>query len=117
MKTLELEGNDLKLIKGTFLIVEDEQEVAQSLDALLSIRKGEFVLDEHVGMDHDNLLGKNVNFDEIRDDIIEALSQDERVELVDDVIISAENRNALITFNAKLIDDQEVSEEVEINVG
>ena len=117
MKTLELEGNDLKLTKGTFSIVEDEQEIAQSLDALLSIRKGEFALDEHVGMEHDNLLGKNVNFDEIRDDIIEALSQDERVELVDDVAISVENRNAVITFNAKLLDGQEVNEEVEIDVG
>lgn len=117
MKTLALEGNDLKLSKETFLVIEDEQEVAQSLKSLLSIRKGEFMLDEHVGMDRENMLGKNVNFDEIRDDIIEALSQDERVELVDDVAISVENRNAVITFNAKLLDGQEVNEEVEIDVG
>ena len=117
MKTLALEGNDLKLTKETLLVIEDEQEVAQSLNALLNIRKGEFVLDEHVGMERENMLGKNVNLDEIRDDIIEALSQDERVELVDNVIISVKNRNAKITFNAKLIDGQEVNEEVELDVG
>ena len=117
MKTLALEGNDLKLTKETFLVIEDEQEVAQSLNALLNIRKGEFVLDEHVGMERENMLGKNINLDEIRDDIIEVLSQDERVELVDNVIISVKNRSAKIAFNAKLIDGQEVNEEVELDVG
>lgn len=117
MKTLELEGNDLKMVKESFSVIEDKQEVAQSLNALLSIRKGEFVLDEHVGMERDNMLGKNVNFDEIRDDIIEALSQDERVDLVNDVTISVDNRNAEVFFNVKLIDGQELNEEVELDVG
>jgi hypothetical protein len=116
MKTLALEGNDLMIQKDNLVIIENEKEVAQSLSALLNIRKGEFMLDEHVGMEQENMLGKNVNFEEVRDDIIEALSQDERVELVDNVAIKVENRKANVTFNAKLVSGKEVKEGVELDV-
>ena len=117
MKTLALERNDLKIDKDNLTVIEDEKEIAQSLSALLNIRKGEFMLDEHVGMERENMLGKNVNFEEIRDDIVEALSQDERVELVDKVDIKVENRKASISFNVKLVNGKEIKEGVELDVG
>lgn len=115
MKTLELEGNDLKMAKNRLAVIEGEKEVAQSLATLLSIRKGEFFLDEYIGLERDSLLGKNSNKEEARDDIIECLSQDNRVELVSDVSVLQEGRHAKITFAAKLTDATELGEEVEIN--
>lgn len=120
MKTIELVDGDIKLEAGNFTVVDKEVEVKQSLTSLLTIRKGEFFLDENIGLSRSNLFGKRTNKAEAHDDLIECLSQDDRVELINEMFFSVENRNATIQFQTKLLstelDPVNVSGEVKINV-
>ncbi|MCI3027680.1 hypothetical protein LMF32_00830 [Desemzia sp. C1] len=113
MKTLKMNGSDLDIQNNEFALVSEVEEVAQTLQNLLSIRLGEFGLDELVGLDRTNLLGKPINYDEIRDDVISCLSIDDRVEIVNDIDIKIGNdRSAAVRFSVKLIGGQDVEGEV-----
>lgn len=113
MKSLKMNGSDLDIRNGEMSMVLDVEEVAQTLQTLLSIRLGEFKLDELVGLNRNNILGKSRNYDEMRDDVIECLSIDERVEVVNDITIDVgTDRKASIRFSVKLIDGQDVEGEV-----
>lgn len=104
MKSLQVsQKGDILITNGSFSIIEDESEVSQSVTSLLKIRLEEFFLDEHIGLDRNNLLGKNFNIDEARDDLIECISQDDRIEIINDLTITISGRIASIAFEAKLI--------------
>lgn len=116
MKSIKMLGNDLDFQRGDFLMIDGTQEVAQSLQSLLSIRLGEFKLDELVGLYRDNILGKNRNRDEMKDDIIECLSIDDRVELVNDIQINVlSNREAVILFSVRLVSGEDIEGEVRMD--
>ncbi|MGX7417818.1 hypothetical protein ACWOFR_03330 [Carnobacterium gallinarum] len=122
MKSILLTSDgDISISSGLFSLINLEEEVRQSIQSLLKIRLGEFYLDEHVGLDRSNLLGKEFNADEARDNLIECISQDDRVEVVNDLRIQVQGRLMSITFEAKLVSteyeiDSTVTGEVQLNV-
>ena len=63
----------------------EDEELAQAVKMILQTRKGEFFLELEHGLVYDNILGKEANQDEARDDIIEAVSQEERIVSVKEV--------------------------------
>lgn len=104
MKSIQLtKDGDLKLEGNSFIMIDNESEVLQSITSLLKVRLEEFYLDEHIGLERKNLLGKNFNADEARDDLIECISQDDRIEVINDLTITILGRVASIFFEAKLI--------------
>lgn len=70
---------------GDFVMVEDDEELAQSVTMVLQTRKEEFFLDLDHGLVFDNLVGKEASQDEAYEDILEAVSQEERIASVDAV--------------------------------
>lgn len=83
MKAPKLLNGDLVIENGNLVMIEGDEELVQSVQAILGTRKGEFFLNTDHGVSHDNLLGKPADEELARSDIIEALMQDERVESVD----------------------------------
>ncbi|MDZ5758045.1 hypothetical protein RAK27_05180 [Carnobacterium maltaromaticum] len=122
MKSISLsKDDDINLINGSFFLVESEDEVLQSITSLLRIRLGEFDLDEYIGLDRNNLLGKKFSANGARDDLIECMSQDNRIEMVNELSIVASGRTISIKFEAKLISteyetDSTIKGEVQLNV-
>ncbi|KRI55732.1 DUF2634 domain-containing protein, partial [Acinetobacter baumannii] len=78
----KLKDGDLVIENGNLIMVEGDEELAQSVAATLQTRKGEFFLEPEHGMSFRNMLGKVADQDETRDDIIEAISQESRVQSV-----------------------------------
>ncbi|MGG1483546.1 DUF2634 domain-containing protein [Peribacillus castrilensis] len=82
----KLTNGDLVIENGDLIFVKDDEELAQSVESVLQTEKGEFFLEEDHGLIRDNLVGKQANQDEARDDIIEAISQESRVESITEIV-------------------------------
>lgn len=102
MNSPKLIDGDLVIENGNLLMIEGDEELAQSVRSVLQTRKGEFFLDPEHGMSFDNLLGKTANQDETRDDIIEALSQIDELQAVNEVTFiddrRARKRNVVLSI-------------------
>lgn len=109
---------DIVIDNGDIVMVEDDEELAQSIQSILQTRKGEFFLEPDHGLSFDNLLGKQANQHEARDDIIEAVSQEPRVAAVTDVVISDDRkirkRSVIVTIQKEDGTQVEVGD---VNIG
>lgn len=91
---LVIDGN------GDIVMVEGDEELAQAMEMTLQTRKGEFFLELEHGLVFDNLLGKEVNQEQARDDIIEVVSQEDRIASVKEVsfVDDWKNRTRLVSL-------------------
>ncbi|KHD86379.1 hypothetical protein NG54_03445 [Heyndrickxia ginsengihumi] len=104
---------DIVIENGDVVMVEDDEELAQSLRIVLGTRKGEFALEPDHGLTFDNILGKQANEFEARDDIIEALSQDDRVSAVTGITFADDRtkRRRSISISVQKEDGTEIDVE------
>ncbi|MCY7919566.1 DUF2634 domain-containing protein [Bacillus vallismortis] len=112
MKTLKYKNGDICFENNELQLVEGDAEIAQSIEITLKTRLGEFELDEHVGIERENLLGKNLDDEEAIYDIISAISQDERIESVENVefLTGKTKRSRSINIKMNKADDDTVIE-------
>lgn len=118
MKSPKLQNGDLVLEDNDLILISDDEELIQSVRNTLLTRKGEFFLDPEEGVSHDNLLGKGTSDEEARDDIIEALSRDERIQAVIDIMFTdnLETRRRQVSLTIQKPDETELTiDEVELN--
>lgn len=118
MKSPKLQNGDLVIENNDLILISDDEELIQSVRNTLLTRKGEFFLDPEEGVSHDNLLGKGTSDEEARDDIIEALSRDERIQAVTDIMFTdnLETRRRQVSLTIQKQDDTELTiDEVELN--
>lgn len=115
MKTLKIENNDLVFDKSMNLeMVEDEEEIRQSIERTLSTNLSEYFLNVDMGLNYSQIRGKGIKQDDIESAIREAIFQDERIEEVDftEIITNNKSRSLSVEFNAiangKNIDGLEV---------
>jgi len=74
MRTLRLIDRDFSLNEnGEFELIDKDEEIAQGVQMCLAIRKGEFELDEHIGMDRSFLGQKRITDEQVTDSVLEAL--------------------------------------------
>lgn len=74
MKTLKVENGDFVFdAAGNLEWVEGNEEIVQGVKMNLSVRKGEFELDEWIGLDQSFLGERNPIEEEVIDNILEAL--------------------------------------------
>lgn len=110
MKTLELVNGDLILKDGELAMVEGDEELAQSVEMILKTSLGEFELDEFLGVDRENLLGKNLDEEEAQYDIIEAIAQEERIATVEDIEFQFDRKARSSRIKLKLIKEEDGQE-------
>ncbi|EOV2989959.1 DUF2634 domain-containing protein [Enterococcus faecalis] len=116
MRDLKLVNGDLSIRDYDILLVEDNLELTQSVFMILSIRLKEFKLDPSVGLESENMLGKNYNEDYLKQDITEAiLDQEPRINSIENIEIVRNNRKLDIKISMLSILNEEM--EVRINVG
>ncbi|AVM69059.1 hypothetical protein C3V36_07285 [Lachnospiraceae bacterium oral taxon 500] len=103
MKDLQVKGNDLVLENGDFKIISGEDEILQSLERILTTRKGEWFLNEEIGLDYSELEKKEVDQELLRLSVIEAVLQEERVQEVLDLIIEWDRAKRALKLSFNLV--------------
>lgn len=74
MKSIKLNKyGDIDLSQKTIQTVDGQEQKYQKIKNILSMRKGEFFYNVERGLDHDEILGKNITDEQIKDAIREAL--------------------------------------------
>lgn len=112
MKTLKLINGDFVFDEtGQLEMVSDDEEIAQAVEMCLSIRKGEFFLDEFIGI-NTSFLGEKISDEEdVFEAIIEALeplTEEEIIEGVENIDAEMVGREIHVTsFNIIKIDSSD----------
>lgn len=104
MKTLKVVDGDVVFdANGNLEMVESNEEIAQGVMMNLAIQKGEFELDENIGLDTSFRQNKLVKDDEITDSILEALqvmTDQNIIEGADNIVISRDKRTINVDLDA-----------------
>jgi len=116
MKDILLDGSgDLLFENGDLVLVEDELELKQAIYICLATNKGEWFLDLEAGLSFKSLTGKPTD-EQIRAAVIEALSQEPRVTLIQAVQVEQDRKNRRLSISFKVQTTEGVVEdEVIIN--
>ncbi|GEM_PF-2398922 len=113
MKTLKVVNGDFVFDEaGNLEMVEGDEEIAQGAMMLLSIRKGEFELDENIGLDTSFMENKLVQDEEITDSVLEALqvlTDQNIIEGAENIMISRQGRSATIDLDLVKTDGLNIS--------
>lgn len=114
----KIENGDLVIDNNDFVMLDGDEELSQSVRLLLQTQKEEFFLDEDHGLSRDNIQGKEADQDAAADDIIEAVSQEYRIESVEDIVFEDDrkNRSRTVTLTLQKEDGETLTvEEVELD--
>ncbi|QEO61607.1 DUF2634 domain-containing protein [Bacillus altitudinis] len=110
MKTLKLVNGDFIFKDGELEMIDGDEEIAQAVELILKTRLGEFKLDEFLGVERENLLGKNLDEEEAQYDIIEAIAQEERIATVEDIEFQFDRKTRTSRIKLKLIKEEDGQE-------
>src|SRR5690554_2349142 len=118
MKTFKLVNGDLIFdARNNLVMVEGEDEIAQSIERVLTTNKGEWFLNLEHGLDYQEIQGKGRDVEGIKLAITEAILQEERVSEVEGIDTSLDkNRHLKINVTVRLQEGDvlEMSEVIDI---
>lgn len=101
MKTLKVVNGDFVFDEtGQLALVSDDEEIAQAVEMCLSIEKGEFILDEFIGMDTTFREDKSADDEDVIDAILEAvepLTEEEKIEGIENIETEMNERTCTVT--------------------
>ena len=122
MQSLKLSetGDLLMNVAGDLVVVDGTEEVAQCCHIGIGTNKGEWFLNPDMGITFSKFLGKQLNEEDMRDELIQGLMQEERIQSVDLIkfAIDAKSRTLLVTFDATSTGGERVKAEgVSIGAG
>lgn len=101
--------------EGSFKKIYGIDTTVQNVRHALLTWKAEFFADETHGTDYERIFGMNqneVDEDEIKEVIREAIFQEPDVSRVDSLIVSCDGRNISVSFSATLVDGESIVLEV-----
>ncbi|MCA0980246.1 DUF2634 domain-containing protein [Exiguobacterium aestuarii] len=115
MKDLKLKDGDLVIWENDVSLVDGKEEVAQSLLNAVGTNIGEFQLEPDMGIEFFNILGKGVTKEDIQAEVFAGLSQEERVETVDEISVSIDSleRKTSIDFTVTTVEGDIIESEVD----
>lgn len=120
MMAPKIENGDLVIENNDFILIDGDEELAQSIKTVLLTQKEEFFLNPEHGLFRENILGKEANQTAATDDIIEAISQEERIESTEEINFT-DDRNLRIrdiSLTLQKVDGETLTiEEVELDAG
>lgn len=100
MKTLKVVNGDFVFDEtGQLALVSDDEEIAQAVEMCLNIEKGEFILDEFIGMDTTFREDKTADDEDVIDAILEAvepLTEEEKIEGIENVETEMNERTCTV---------------------
>jgi hypothetical protein len=105
---------------GDLVMIEGTDEVAQCCHIGIGTNKGEWFLNPEMGIEFSRFLGKQLNEEDMRDELTQGLMQEERIQSVDLIkfTIESKSRTLLVTFDAISIEGERIqAEEVSIGAG
>lgn len=118
MKTFKIVNGDLVFDgQGNLVMVEGEDEIAQSIERILTTNKGEWFLNLEHGLDYSAIQGKGRDIEGIKLAITEAILQEGRVSEVEKIDLSLDKDRHLkidVTVRLQEGDTLEVSEVIDI---
>lgn len=100
---------------GSFKKIYDDDTTVQNVRHALLTWKAEFFADLTHGTDYERVLGVNqndVDDDEIKEVIREAVFQEPKVSRVDEITVTYENRNITVGISATLVSGETITLEV-----
>lgn len=101
MKTLKVVNGDFVFDEtGQLALVSDDEEIAQAVEMCLSIEKGEFILDEFIGIDTTFREDKTADDEDVIDAILEAvepLTEEEKIEGIENIETEMNERTCTVT--------------------
>lgn len=117
MKDLKLTtAGDIAIEFDEILLVEKESDLTQSLRIILSTRLSEFWLDESLGLNWDNMLGKNFDREYLETDIQTAITeQEKRIKQITKIEITTFDRRLVVKLGMIGANDEILNEELVIH--
>lgn len=122
MKSLLIdESGDLVFNGNELQMTDAATDIQQSVRIILETLLGEFFFDENLGLTHENLLGKNLNLEYLKQDIIDTIiEQEERISSVDSVFFNLDKANRHLVVHVKMtaeINAETTEVESEVRMG
>lgn len=110
MKAFALDkNNDIIFANNELQLVTGNDQLAQEVKVSLTVAKGEWFLDETEGLNRYSIMRKNPNKDEVREDILEAISDTSEEVVVDSMTFSdIIDRKASVTMTMRKTEDDEI---------
>lgn len=118
MKTFKIINGDLVFDgQNNLVMVEGKEEIAQSIERILTTNIGEWFLNLKHGLDYQEIQGKGRDIEGIKLAITEAILQEERVSEVERIDLSLDKDRHLkinVTVRLQEGDTLEISEVIDI---
>ncbi|MBC1935171.1 DUF2634 domain-containing protein [Listeria grandensis] len=115
MKDLLIKNGDLVFTGTDFRLVEGSEQLRQNVESILKTAEGEYFLDEGLGLNRENILGKGFDEELARTDIVEAIGQEQRIEEVSQIDFEKNGRELQINLKMIKANEEELSLEVELD--
>jgi len=117
MQSFKLIDGDLAFDStGDLVMIDGPEELAQCCEISLGTNGGEWFLNPDMGIDFSLFLGKNLNQEQMRDEITRGLLQDDRIASVEEVTFNPNGTTRVqeITFRATAVTGEVIQREVNI---
>lgn len=100
-------------------MIEGEEEVAQCVACALGTNKGEWFLNDQMGIKFRAFLDKKQTDEEMREQIRQGLFQEPRIKTVEsiDFTVDQKERTIVVRFVATAETGETIAEAVRVNVG
>lgn len=115
MKDLLIKNGDLVFTGTDFRVVEGSEQLKQNVESILKTSEGEYFLDEDLGLNRDNILGKGFDEELARTDIVEAIGQEQRIEEVSQIDFEMSGRDLHINLKMIKADEEKIELEVDLD--
>ncbi|MBN3523481.1 DUF2634 domain-containing protein [Paenibacillus apiarius] len=113
MKAWALNDGDIQVSDGQIAWIDGREELAQSVRIRMGTRLGEYFFAPDMGLDHDQMMGKQVDEDSIREAVMRCLAEEPRIQSVEELEIDWDERAR--TVSMRLVMMSADGEEVELN--
>lgn len=109
MKGFKLENGDVVISNGRIEMTDGNGLLRQTVESVLQTNKGEWFLNEDEGINFRAILRKMPDFDEIRSEVLDGLTQVDETFVIDTFDYSVTDRNLAIAFTARNGQNETVS--------
>jgi hypothetical protein len=96
MRAPKIIDGDLVFENGDVVMVERDEELAQSLQTIFQTRKEEWFLNSEHGLDRTPFLTKKFDETLASDAIAEATAQEERIQRIENITFKREGRSLMV---------------------